>query len=146
MQSRIGINTVSDIKSGIYFPLPAGLLIYNNNGRVWVGGSKENDYYLHIERIPAGEGEIPTILAEGDLDLFRASVGKSEKLNDRTKAVNVAGTYSSRSIAGTLARTRKGSNHYLVLVATPTPQKEKNCRSMVEEIVENIGRSFSIAA
>lgn len=116
---KIGISTLYDSTTGINQNLPANFQIYHYTNNVWVGGSVDGKYYLQIERIKGTH--IPTILAEGDLDLFLTSVKPPNPITSNLSGVQVAGTLRSQDIVGYLAKADLeggDSFSYLVLIAT----------------------------
>ena len=116
---KIGISNLYDNKTGINQSLPANFQIYHYTDKVWVGGSVDGKYYLQVERIKGKH--IPTILAEGDFELFLTSVKPPNPINSQLSGVQVAGTLRSEDIRGYLAKADLGGKDnysYLILVAT----------------------------
>ena len=116
---KIGISNLYDNKTGINQSLPANFQLYHYTDRVWIGGSVDGKYYLQIERIKGKH--IPTILAEGDFDLFLSSVKPPNPINSKLSGVQVAGSLRSEDIRGYLAKADIGGENnysYLILVAT----------------------------
>lgn len=119
LRRKIGISNLYDPKTGVNQSLPANFQIYHYTDKVWVGGSADGKYYLQIERIKGKH--IPTILAEGDLDLFLTSVKPPNPINSNLSGVQVAGAIRSQDIQGYLAKADLAGPEnysYLVLVAS----------------------------
>ena len=143
---KIGISNLYDPKTGVNQSLPANFQIYHYTDKVWVGGSADGKYYLQIERIKGKH--IPTILAEGDLDLFLTSVKPPNPIEPNLSGVQVAGTMRSDDINGYLAKIDlPGPNHYsyLVLVATLKGSPISPSIDFAVKIASNIAVNRSIS-
>ena len=116
---KIGTPHIYDRTTGMEITLPEPFQIIHYHQKSWNGGSADGNQYLHIDRIKTGDGEVPTILAEGDLDLFLVSTGRPEQINAKTRGVEVAGTIGGKDVRGYIALTAYDQNFsYLVFVAS----------------------------
>lgn len=85
---------------------------------MWIGGSRDGRYYLCLEKLPADNEGIPTVLAIPEIDLFFCSAGPAERIAARVHLVPVSGGLSGHWIEGYLAHIdlqNRGS--YLLLIA-----------------------------
>lgn len=136
---KIGISNLYDAVTGISQNLPANFQIYHYTDKVWIGGSVDAKYYLQIERIKGKH--IPTILAEGDLDLFLTSVKPPNPIDQNLSGVQVAGNMRSLDIRGYLAKADLAGEDnfsYLVLVATAKGSPVSPCIDFAINIAQEI--------
>lgn len=118
LHSRIGRSVIHDPVSGMTMTLPSDVLIHQGNGQIWLGSAADSRIFVYLTRIRQSSDELPTILAEGDLDMYLCSVGPSELQDGNRMMLSMAGTLGRRSIRGCLARSRPvGGYAYLVLTA-----------------------------
>jgi len=137
LRSKLGTSDIYDPGTQIYINLPAELKIFNRKANTWLGGTEDGDLIVHVERLSKDTEEIPTILAEGDLDLYLFSKGPIEIIDAHTKGVHVNGTFSQVSIHGYLALGRiKEKATYLVLMATKTSGEANRLKEISLDIVE----------
>ncbi len=140
---RFGISSIFDRKTKTLIDLPDDIKIYHKNEKTWMGGSDDGEIYLHIERINNGEEEIPTILAEGDLDMFICSTNKTEIQGSNIRGVDVSGTIGGNDITGYLAKVnifKKMS--YLVLAACKGTVRDSKLRSMALSLIKSISKNY----
>ena len=115
---KIGTPYIFDRTTGLDICLPAPFQIIHYHQKSWNGGSIDGNQYLHIDRIRTEDGAVPTIIAEGDLNLFLASTTQPEQIDERTRGVEVAGTISDQEVKGYIAVSKYDENYsYLVFVA-----------------------------
>ena len=115
---KIGTPYIYDRATGLDICLPAPFQIIHYHQKSWNGGSIDGNQYLHIDRIKTREGEVPTIIAEGDLDMFLASTAQPEQIDDRTRGIEVAGTIGDQEVKGYIVvSTYDETYSYLVFVA-----------------------------
>ena len=143
---RFGISAIFDRKTNTLVELPEDIKIYNRNEKTWMGGTDDGEVYVHIERITADQAEMPTILAEGDLDMFLCSTSDIEQQNGGIRGVNVSGSIGGTEVKGYLAQInilRKMG--YLVLAAcrnsTTAPAKiQQLALRLIASITSNYGK------
>ena len=118
LKNRLGTPYFSDATTDIQCCLPEGLIIYSYTGRIWLGGGERPNDLLYIERVSTEVKTVPTILADGDIDLTLVSVGTSEQLEAGAKGVKVAGNYRDKYFGGYLSLIPVNQDfQYLVMVA-----------------------------
>ena len=145
---KIGTPYFYDQQSGVEIKLPEGYLIYNYNRKTWLGGSTNGQQVMNIERIPTTNGQIPTILAEGDLDLFICSTGtKIEQISEQVTGIEMEGEFSGQDIKGYLAMVDLlDGNSYLILVASIEDQSIRNERNLALNIAASLLSKVALAA
>lgn len=118
LKSKLGQTHLLDPKTDLFLKLPEGFRIFAASGRFWIGGHQDEGYYLHIERL-GREEQIPTILAEGDLDMYITSTGlKIEKINSAVTGLKIAGSIGKQEVTGYLAKVDFSTTQsYIVMVA-----------------------------
>ncbi len=117
VKNKLGSTHLMDPKTDLFLTVPQGFRLYAATGRFWIGGHQDSGEYLHIERISSRDN-IPTILAEGDLDMYLATKNHAEKLSDKLSGVWVSGTIGRNDIMGYLIKVEYSkTDSYLVLVA-----------------------------
>lgn len=141
IQSKIGTPHLFDQITDLYLCLPAPFLIQQHHRGIWMGGSRDGRRYLHIERIPTGEGRIPTILAKGDLDIYLVGKDKPEMINTFTQGLEVAGEISGREVIAYMAQLRHSEKYsYLLFVAVEKTTGMKSLRDAVMGIAGKLMR------
>ncbi|MBX2874339.1 MAG: hypothetical protein KTR30_19620 [Saprospiraceae bacterium] len=131
LKNRLGTPYFNDVTTDLQCCLPEGLIIYSYTGRIWLGGSQRPTDILYIERVSAEIEAVPTILAEGDIDLTLVSVGASEQLQAGAKGTKVAGNYRDQSFSGYLSLIPINSDYqYLIMIASTTLAEEERQRSI----------------
>ncbi len=145
---KIGTPYFYDQQSNIEIKLPEGYLIFNYNRKTWLGGSTDGQQLMHIERVPTTNGQIPTILAEGDLDLFICSKGtKIETISDQVSGIEMEGEFSDQDIKGYLAMVDLlDGNSYLILVASIEKQVGRNERNLALNIAPWLLSKVAVAS
>jgi len=139
IQSKIGTPHLFDQITDLYLCLPAPFLIQQHHRGIWMGGSRNGRQYLHIERIPTGEGRIPTILANGDLNIYLVGKDKPELINGFTQGLEVAGEISGRDVTGYMTHLRYSEKYsYLLFVAVENTMGMKSLREAVMGIVGKV--------
>ncbi|MEM7299237.1 MAG: hypothetical protein AAF391_13345 [Bacteroidota bacterium] len=129
LKNRLGTPYFNDATTDLQCCLPEGLIIYSYTGRIWLGGSERPTDLLYIERVSAEIEAVPTILADGDLDLTLVSIGDSEELEAGAKGTRVAGNYRKQSFAGYLNLVPVNQDYqYLVMIASTNLADEENQR------------------
>jgi hypothetical protein len=129
-----------DPKTDLFIKLPQGFLIYSSSKRYWIGGHQESGYYLHIERQSADES-IPSILAEGDLDMYLASKSPIEQIDDQISGTRVTGSIGKKEVVGYLAKVNfSAKDCYLILTAREKSMRIGKEKSLTIEIGQQIGR------
>lgn len=143
IKNRLGTPYFNDATTDIQCCLPEGLIIYSYTGRIWLGGGQRPNDLLYIERVSAEVQAVPTILADGDIDLTLVSVGAAERLESGAKGVKVAGNYRDKYFGGYLSLIPINQDfQYLVMVAgTNLIDEERQRRACL-----NIQDTFQINA
>lgn len=127
--NKIGTASFWDVVDNVYFNLPKDFLIYNRSNKVWTGGSKDGQFYLQLEKMNTGDGKIPNILADGDLNIFLTSVDSVENFSAKKRGIKVAGSIGTKSIEGYLLMIDCSNNtSYLILLATSTNRLAHNAK------------------
>ncbi len=129
IRQKIGTPNMHDRATGLHLRLPAPFQILQYHQHAWNGGSTDGRQYLHIERLSGDSDRIPTILADGDLDMYLAGIHAPEQVSPRTRGVEVAGTIGGQDVRGYLALTSYQAHRYLVFVAAPAEQHGSQQRS-----------------
>lgn len=141
IQSKIGTPHLFDQITDLYLCLPAPFLIQQHHRGIWMGGSRDGRQYLHIERIPTGEGRIPTILANGDMDIYLVGKDKPELINGFTQGLETAGEIGGREVTGYMAHLRYSEKYsYLLFVACEGSSPIKPLREAMIGIIEKAVR------
>ena len=145
---KLGTPYFYDKVAGIEMKLPENYLIYNYNRKVWLGGSTDGTQLLHIERVSNTNGSIPTILAEGDLDLFICSTSSQiDIISNQIKGIEMEGTLSGTDIKGYLAMVDlRDESQYLVLIAGNADSVVQQEKELAIRIAASLVGSISIAA
>ncbi len=136
---KAGSSNVYDPKAGLSLIIPSEFKIFQSNGKAWLGGSTDGQYYLHIERFSRAIEQLPTILAEGDLDLYLCSVKPIEAIGADIRGVEVSGSLAGQAITGYLAVINFSETlSYQVLIAGEQGHKADRLKSMVLEVIGRI--------
>ena len=131
-RSRIGHRFLFDPASGRRISLPDGWQIYQHHQRVWLGSSADEQVFLLVEKAFPDRRRLPTILAEGDLDLYLVSIGEERQLQAPIRCLPVAGALSGKDIRGVLALVAlNNGDHYLVLLATESGDLDTDLEAML---------------
>lgn len=131
LKNRLGTPYFNDLTTDLQCCLPEGLIIYSYTGRIWLGGGESPTDLLYIERVSKEIDAVPTILADGDIDLTLVSVGESEELSAGAKGTRVAGNYRKQSFAGYLNLVPVNEDYqYLVMIASTNLADEERPRSI----------------
>ncbi len=127
LKNKLGLTHLMDPKTNLFLKLPQGFRIFATTDRFWIGGNQEEAYYLHIERL-AGTEHIPTILAEGDLDMYITSTGsKIEKIDSSTSGLKIAGSIGQKEVSGYLAKVDYSATYsYIVMIASETDSTDED--------------------
>lgn len=143
--SKLGSAEIYDSKTRLNFKLPNGLKIFNKKDDVWGGGSEDGAVLVHVERLKEPTDEIPTILADGNLDLYLASKGPAEEVDENIKQISVGGSYASKAIYGCLKMVKiLGKVAYLVLTASKIIGEHIDLEGMSIDIIGRINQSNKI--
>ena len=142
---RFGISAIFDRKTNTLLELPDDIKIYKRNEKTWMGGTDDGEVYVHIERIASEQQDIPTILAEDDLDMFLCSTSGIEEQPDGVRSVEVSGSIGGKEVKGYLAQSNLLSKMgYLVLTAgqrtTAPRQLQKLALRLINSITANFGK------
>lgn len=141
-QSKIGTSSIYEPNSRSFFQLPNGLKIFNRRENTWIGGSEDGQVIVHVERITQELNDIPTVLAEGDLDLFLCSDGPVESTESSIKEVQVNGSFANTPIKGYLAVVKIiGNVAYLVLTATKAISDQIDLKGISLDIIGRINQA-----
>lgn len=145
---KIGSPYFYDLQTGIEISLPKDYLIFNYHRKLWLGGSKDGNQLLLIERIPMQDAKIPNILAEGDLNLFICSTGtKIEQYSDKISGIEMEGTYNEIDIQGDLLIVNINKQHsYLILIAEQESKRQINKKEKAMQIANALLARVAIAA
>ena len=144
LKSKIGSSSIYDPETEMNIELPGGLKVFNRRNATWIGGTDDGEVMVHVERIQAEDDEVPTILAEGDLDIFLISEGQVEELNDTTKGIRVNGMYSKKPIKGYLSVVKVlGKVAYLVMTATKAIAGNIDLRLLSMDITGRISQKMN---
>lgn len=136
---KIGTPYLHDPRTGLNIQLPRPFQIIHRHDFAWNGGSVDGRQYLHIERVPTDSSTIPTILADGDLDMYIVSTGRAENIAPLTKGMEVAGQIGGQNVKGYLAMVCFNETHsYLVFVAAPEKAYTVSVPSFAQEITRLI--------
>jgi hypothetical protein len=116
---KIASTYLYDRRTGMELKLPSPFQIAHYHHSAWNGGTANGSHYLHIERMSGGESAIPTILAEGDLDMFLVAVSSEKAIEGGMKGLEVAGAIGKQPVRGYIAAApfQCGKAWYLVFVA-----------------------------
>ncbi len=137
LKNRLGTPYFNDATTDLQCSLPEGLIIFSYTGRIWLGGSQQPTDLLYIERVSSDIKTVPTILADGDIDLTLVSVGSSEQLEAGAKGTRVAGNYRDKSFGGYLSLVPiNQSDQYLVMIASTNLADEERQRSICQSVQE----------
>ena len=142
-RNRMGTQDIYDQKTGLSLTLPGDFMIHQRHEKVWTGGSDDLNAFLLVERIPAAS-PAPTLLADGDLDIFIASAGQPENEQHR----KMTGTIRGYDVTGHLYRSAfNGRFAYLVFMATLENQYHEGISATCQEIGQMIaGQAMGAAA
>ncbi|NRB52996.1 MAG: hypothetical protein HRU41_35370 [Saprospiraceae bacterium] len=139
LKNRLGTPYFNDATTDIQCCLPEGLIIYSYTGRIWLGGGERPTDLLYIERVSAEVQAVPTILADGDIDLTLVSVGTAEQLACGAKGVKVAGNYRDKYFGGYLSLVPINEDfQYLVMVAGTNLVNEERQRSVCRSVQDSL--------
>lgn len=138
LKNKLGQTHLMDPKTDLFLKLPEGFRIFASSGRFWIGGHQDEGYYLHIERLGIEE-QIPTILAEGDLDMYITSTGlQVEKVDSAVSGLKIAGSIGKTEVAGYLAKVDfSATQSYIVMVASESSENDQD-RSIALDICKQI--------
>lgn len=134
LRNKLGQSHLIDPKTDLFLKLPQGFRIFAASGRFWIGGHQDQGFYLHIERL-AREDRIPTILAEGDLDMYITSTSSEvEKISETLSGLIIAGSIGQKEVSGYLAKVDySATQSYIIMVASETESSDQD-RSIALEI------------
>lgn len=133
---KVGTSLLYDPQAEASVQLPDYLKIFHRTRRIWIGGSTDSRLYLLIERLNNPAGPIPTMLAEGDLDLYLCKSGAERMHGASLKGIPVSGSLSGASIEGYLAMLHSAAGHaYLVLIAGKESGREVAYRNVALQVV-----------
>ena len=131
LKNRLGTPFFNDSMTEIQCCLPEGLIIYSYTGRIWLGGSHNPMDLLYIERVSADIQGVPTILADGDIDLNLVSIGSTEELSNGAEGVVVAGYLRDQSFSGYLGLIPINDTYqYLVMMANVQLEQEARLKTI----------------
>lgn len=137
---KVGTSLLYDPQAEASVQLPDYLKIFHRTRRIWIGGSTDSRLYLLIERFNNPAGSIPTMLAEGDLDLYLCKSGVERMHGASLKGIPVSGSLSDASIEGYLAMLHSSAGHaYLILIAG----KERVRNAGYQQTVLDVAACFS---
>lgn len=142
LKNRLGTPYFNDATTNLQCALPEGLIIFSYTGRIWIGGSQQPNDLLYIERVPSDIQAVPTILADGDIDLTLVSVGPSEQLEAGAEGIRVAGNYRDKSFGGYLSLVPVSkADRYLVMIASTNLADEEGQRKICQSVQEALQRA-----
>lgn len=137
LKNRLGTPYFNDKLTQLHCHLPGELLIYSYTGRIWLGGSQRPTDLLYIERVPADTQGVPTVLADGDIDLNLVSIGTAEELGAGAEGLVVAGYFRDQSFSGYLALVPiDASCRYLVMIASTQLEEESSQKQLCMAVME----------
>lgn len=143
LKKRFGISSLFDRKTKTAVELPEDIKIFHKNEKTWMGGTEDGEIYVHIERIATEQKEIPTILAEGDLDLFLCSTGEAQQKGKGIKGVNVSGSIGGKEVTGYLAQINIFKKMgYLVLAACGNGSNPNQLQKLAMRLVGSISSNY----
>jgi hypothetical protein len=138
IQSRLGTTQIWIDALERSVQLPDNFLIYCYTNRMWIGGSRDDRYYLYLEKLPNDGDGVSTVLAIPEIELFFCSVGPAEKVTSRVHLVPVSGGLSSRWVEGYLAHVNlEDQGSYLMLVAD-SQEGRADARDQVMAVVQKL--------
>ena len=139
LRSKIGTSIIFDEENQVRIDLPGGLKVFNRTAQIWIGGDISGDVLLVIERLSPYEKALPTVLAQGDLDLYLCSTGTIATEGVKIEGLAVAGSFGGKEIKGYLAAVElEPDSAYLILLARKGPESIMGLKEVVLEIATQI--------
>lgn len=133
------VQHIADPRTNIRIQLPAGFGIQYATSKIWFGGSADRRFFLQIEREDRRQSAMPTIYADGDLDLYIVSTGQLQRIHARTVGYAVTGDYQGMPVKGFWAKMTVNDHFsYLTLLISHSENDIEKFQNLAMAIMDGI--------
>lgn len=139
------LSSNSTIIQSIVFP--PGYESHLHNDSIRLGNSLTSSSFLYVEQLSQKSAGVPTVMADGELDLFICSIGELNHIQKMGQEIPVAGSIREDSIKGYLLWIDyKDGEQFLILSGTKENASLDKSQSTAREMAHQLSNLLHMKA